>query len=70
MTNKEAIEMSVLIKALEYSATSDGVVEGIRCEDCKYRGEHTGADFWFCKRNGIPIKVTDFCNYGERRKSE
>jgi hypothetical protein len=45
-------------------------IEVIHCKDCKYRGEHAGADFWKCEQHGVLFKPTDFCSYAKRRESE
>ena len=59
---------------LGFSPTAD-IVEVVRCKDCKYcvvLRDVINRDQYFCTRaiGSMPLKETDFCSYGERRKED
>lgn len=51
-----------------YTAPAADVAEVVRCKECKYRMESTGAGNSLCERKMLGlVRPDDFCSYGERK---
>lgn len=42
----------------------------VRCKECKYWWETTGANYGDCEHFALDTIADDFCSYGERRVSD
>ena len=42
--------------------------ELVRCKECKYWWETTGANYGDCEHFALDTIADDFCSYGERRE--
>ena len=62
------IEPCITVMAIEEAPTIDAV-EVVRCRHCKWCELRMTANyipFYYCLSDGISVKDTDYCSYGER----
>lgn len=51
-------------------AVDERIVPLVRCKECKYWWETTGANCGDCEHFALDTIADDFCSYGERRVSD